>query len=621
MADLETAIQRVQESLDLTPDNHPDKAGRLQDLGIGYRDRYQRTGAMADLETAIEQFKKAMDHSSSPTLDRLRPSMRLLQLHAQVNNWSLAYSVASTAVSLITLLTPRALENSDKQHLLAEVVGLASDAAAVAVRAGKTPYEAIQLLELGRGVIVGSMDEMRANISDLQYKHPELAREYMKFRDQLDVQRLPTHQAEPIITTNQINDRYNAGQKLEEITQSIRRLPGFDRFLLAPSQEELKLAAASGPIVIINVSDYCCDALVVQKSGLRALRLSRLHSSDIQTRAAALTNMESLDMEVLEWLWDTIAEPVLNALGFTESPSDCWPRMWWIPTGPLTKFPLHAAGYHSRSFDTVLDRVISSYGSSVKALSQSRHNSVNEKVLQGSETAVLVGMQELRYAPQEVNELEPICTSMQLQVKVLLSNPCQKDILASLNECRVFHFAGHGKTDPLDPLKSALILNDGPLTVASLFETNLRSRKPFLAYLSACGTGQVKHDASIDEGLHLVSACQLAGFQHVIGTLWEVNDKSCVDVATLTYKWMQKQHMSDKSVSEGLHHACRRLRGQWVSENSARQAAHRDRTVHIDRQTAMEESRSVQGNTRVPRDIIPCDDIPLYWVPYVHFGV
>lgn len=133
--------------------------------------------------------------------------------------------------------------------------------------------------------------------------------------------------------------------------------------------------------------------------------------------------------------------------------------------------------------------------------------------------------------------------------------------------------------------------------------------------------GQVKHDASIDEGLYLVSACQLAGFWHVIGTLWEVNDKSCVNVATLIYEWMQRQYMSDKSVSEGLHHACRSLRRQWVSDNSARQAAYRGRMVNIDRQTAIEESRLVQGYVRLPRDIILCDDIPLYWVAYVHFGV
>lgn len=95
----------------------------------------------------------------------------------------------------------------------------------------------------------------------------------------------------------------------------------------------------------------------------------------------------------------------------------------------------------------------------------------------------------------------------------------------------------------------------------SLFELNLRSRAPFLAYLSACGTGQVTHNGLIDEGLHLIGACQLAGFRHVIGTLWEVDDKFCVDIAAKTYEWIKNRGLRDESVSDGLHHAVRRLRG------------------------------------------------------------
>ncbi|KAH6865356.1 hypothetical protein B0T10DRAFT_569795 [Thelonectria olida] len=38
--DLQVAIQRFQDVVDLTPDDDPDRAGRLQDLGIGHHDRY-----------------------------------------------------------------------------------------------------------------------------------------------------------------------------------------------------------------------------------------------------------------------------------------------------------------------------------------------------------------------------------------------------------------------------------------------------------------------------------------------------------------------------------------------------------------------------------------------------
>ena len=55
-------------------------------------------------------------------------------------------------------------------------------------------------------------------------------------------------------------------------------------------------------------------------------------------------------LDVLDWLWDVIAEPVLTALGHTSAPEtgSPWPRVWWCPTGPLTVLPIHAAGHHPR---------------------------------------------------------------------------------------------------------------------------------------------------------------------------------------------------------------------------------------------------------------------------------
>jgi tetratricopeptide (TPR) repeat protein len=61
MADLETAIQHSREALDATPADHPDRPHRLESLGNGYQDRYRRTGAIADLETAIQHSQEALD--------------------------------------------------------------------------------------------------------------------------------------------------------------------------------------------------------------------------------------------------------------------------------------------------------------------------------------------------------------------------------------------------------------------------------------------------------------------------------------------------------------------------------------------------------------------------------
>ncbi len=397
---------------------------------------------------------------------------------------------------------------------------------------------------------------------------------------------------------------------------------------MAPTENELKATAAPGPIVMVNISDYRCDALIIEECGLQALRLHGLYSRDIRARAA---NLADSDTQLLEWLWDAVAKPVLDALGLTQLPSNSWPRIWWVPTGPLTKFPLHAAGYHGSSNNTALDRVISSYSSSVRALVQSRQRSAKAKAKAEPEArkAVLVGMErtpeqkDLQHVPREIENLSRLCHSMQLDV-VRPQARCT-DVLSALQDCRIFHFAGHGLTNREDPSKSSLILSDGLLAVASLFELNLRSSAPLLAYLSACGTGEMKYDNLIDESLHLISACQLAGFRHVIGTLWKVNDRSCVEVAATIYEWMKRGNLSDDSVAEGLNRASRQLRTRWMAESAARTAARETERMAAVREEdglpATGQARSGRGTARDSRTAELYEDPPLYWVPYVHFGI
>ena len=93
-----------------------------------------------------------------------------------------------------------------------------------------------------------------------------------------------------------------------------------------------------------------------------------------------------------------------------------------------------------------------------------------------------------------------------------------------------------------------------------------------------------------------------------------------------TYEWMRDHGMSDESISEGLHHASRFFRGQWIKENSTRKVFKRDRGVqHIkESQRALDRSSSNQNEKKNIRDADLENDTklsPLYWVFYVHFGI
>ncbi|KAK2731046.1 hypothetical protein FQN57_003707 [Myotisia sp. PD_48] len=636
MSDLEEAIQLGREAIAATPEDHPDRAVQLNNLGIQLKSRYSRTGAMSDLEEAIHYHQLALDQQASLITARLAAGTQVLRSYAAISKWQHAYKAAHFTIPLVPKLTSRSLETTDKQYMLAQIVGLASDAAAIALNAQQGALTALKLLEQGRGVLGASLEEVRIDILPLQQAHPVLAERFIQLRSILDKPISRDNSAMPSTPGSswqvQAQQRRDADKAFDKLITEIRQKPRFNDFLEAPSKTKMCLAAQKGPIVAINVSQYRCDAILVLHNKIRCQPLPNLNSKEIEEKATR-DNLGS--PEVLEWLWDNIMNPILEPLGYTQSPSnDHWPHIWWISTGPLSKFPLHAAGYHHRkNFETMLDRVMSSYSPSVQAIIRGRSRPTSQPTIAH---ALLIAMEHtpnnarLPFAAKEVDILRDLCKSMGLDP--VLPKRRKQSIVSHLPQCRIFHFAGHGNTDDTDPLKSHLLLEDGkddPFTVADLLEMNLRQHSPFLAYLSACGTGRIKDKKFIDESIHLISAFQLAGFRHVIGTLWNVNDEICVDMARITYEKIADGNMEDEAVCRGLHHATRKLREDWLNVTSqARYGVNSAR----DGYATSDLSNECPRNDRLPRDVVLCDDDsdredeikrkgPLLWVPYVHFGV
>src|SRR5947199_80348 len=64
------AIQSAQNAVNTTPEDSPDRAGRLNNLGTKFGSRYGRTGEMADLEEAIRAAQKAVDSTPEDHPDR-----------------------------------------------------------------------------------------------------------------------------------------------------------------------------------------------------------------------------------------------------------------------------------------------------------------------------------------------------------------------------------------------------------------------------------------------------------------------------------------------------------------------------------------------------------------------
>ncbi|KAJ6597491.1 CHAT domain-containing protein [Mycena vulgaris] len=58
--DLESALETDQAIMDLTPEGHPQRAGRLASLAEGFKQRYARSEDMQDLETAIHKEEEVL---------------------------------------------------------------------------------------------------------------------------------------------------------------------------------------------------------------------------------------------------------------------------------------------------------------------------------------------------------------------------------------------------------------------------------------------------------------------------------------------------------------------------------------------------------------------------------
>ncbi|KAI0487473.1 hypothetical protein F4859DRAFT_501872 [Xylaria cf. heliscus] len=637
--DLDEAIKVSEQAVRLLPTDHKERVSYLGRLGSLLEERYLMLDQISDCENAAICFREAIQQSNAPVIDRIKAGECLSRTCSDGEE---ACTVIANAVSLVPFISMTSLPAVDKQRIFVEVVGMSCDAAAILLQNDKLPSSAMILLEYGRGLLTASINEMRTDVQDLQESHPELAESFIRLRNEIERSNGSTRPGNSIWSKRHTSledawadRRYETGQEIARLILTIRKKPGFQDFLLPPSEAQLCAAASRGPIAIINISHWRCDAILVEPHQVRSLPLPDLSRDDVENKL----NLEDLgSLKVLEWLWDTIAKPVLDALGFTEPPTSSWPHIWWIPTGALSRYPLHAAGYHrERSCETVLDRVMSSYAVSIKVMISSR--SRNGPTVGVSDQGVLVAMKDtpgkrmLPYATKEVDALRDIYKSIGLDPV----EPCRRkqDVLSHIRTCKTFHFAGHGYRHKSDPLESQILLEDcetDHLKVADILEINIHENRPFLAYLSACDTAHIDSKHYLDESVHFLSAFSLAGFWHVIGTLWEVEDETCVDMAKLTYKGIGSGEMTDESVCQGLHNATRELRDRWLitiaTFRGSSSVKRRRMRLSVGKMAGSTTIQDQGGPSRRRKGVL-CDsddEVDVYtgtmhWVPYVHFGV
>ncbi|WP_194915404.1 CHAT domain-containing protein [Catenulispora rubra] len=570
------ALYRRAKQRDLRPDGIV-----MNNLGIALEAMYERTGDTAVLKEARQSYREAAEGPGVTTDLRIGAYRQLALLADRDAEGALqALADIETAVSLVPELIPVALTQSDRESRLGRLRSLPEVAAEAALTVGDGE-RAVQLLEQTRGVLVAATVDARSNDPAwLRRADPDLARALKALRADLR----SDHAAG--------SPEFQAAQnRWTEVMSRIRAVDEFARSAAAPSIADLADHVGEGHFVFVVAGPTRSDAIVVsglldghcrviplpftQEEARRQANLlmsARRTAVDYGAGPQAKMDAQATILDVLAWLWDSITGPVLSALGHHVTPvsEEAWPRIWWCPVGLVNYLPLHAAGHHAdlRSADpgtrehprTALDRVVSSYAPTMRALVHARSQEPSVKA-----GALIISVPD---APDV-----PLLSGAAAQADAVAAlipaarrppRPTREEISGILASYPIVHFACHGVVDMKNPANSRLVLYDhrtDPLTVSDISKLNLTGS---LAYLCACDTS-VSPANLADESIHITGAFHLAGYQNVIGTLWPVGDRTGGELARYFYSRLTRGGTvppDTRQAAHALHWATRQLRGR-----------------------------------------------------------
>lgn len=523
-------------------------------------------------------------------------------LHARLGAWAEAARDREEALALVPLAVSLRVDRADRGQRLIRFQGLAAAAAHTYLEAG-LPDRALEVLERGRGVVFAQELALSEAAARLRRPRPDLAAKAAEVRAAL-VEAPPRHHG--LAYEADVARRKAANETWRSLVEEIRAVDGFADFDRPVDFAQVSAVVGDDTIVTLTATPTKGIALIMRGGALETLELP---AADVEsavraaTVLAAVTHPENLGDSfdpatlwfpagwsaetdgliwpldsaeivsrcvsvILTWAWRAVVRPVLDRLGHDRTPpaGGTWPRVTWIPCGPFVAFPLHAVGAYlaPEPGGAALDRVISSYAMNLRALLHARRP--HEPRVGGPADRLAVGVSRAPGAEPLTGVAQEIRQVVKAhQAEPLLDEAATKSaVLARLPEARTAHFACHGFADAFRPTQAFLLLPDGRLTIGDIIEAG--GTDADLAYLSACSTGAAGAVLA-DEGLTLAAAMQVAGFRHVVSTLWPVPDLLARLVAGHFYRELAKG--ADPAAS--LHAAVRECRdgfGYPVSDYS-----------------------------------------------------
>ncbi|TEB18818.1 hypothetical protein FA13DRAFT_1719468 [Coprinellus micaceus] len=527
-ADIVGAVENFRKVVAHTPDAHAGLTTTLYGLGMALKLQYEKTEDINDLTDALDTFRK---HFRG-----MEAGMRLIPLLAgpAQPTGRRPQAIKANAIDAFTLL-----------------------ASSYAVWAG----------ESGDGDVSRSLEKAGID-SDSTAK-------LESFENRVSLQTEAKRHAD-------------LAQEWEELVQTIHSLPGFEDFLGPSPYSQLHSSIPSGGFVVLlnfhdsivplpqhsmsnavillatQINQWCLlpalqNELVAQEFLPEFLRgeqdlpdpdfnpsraLGRFHAVSGRTKSQGISKL-------LEFLWHSICQPVVQAIGLEPSDSPT-ARIWWCLTGPLPFIPVHAAGvHHDGGRHTLAHHAISSYIPTITSLGKLSNRPWNG-------TKAVEGCLNRIYLPGVTEEARLI--------EGLMHDQGTRHLTLESN------IASKAMTNPEDPLRSRFFLQDGTLDLSTIIKANLPSAD--LAFLSACQTSR-GDEKFTEEVLHLAAGMLAAGYRSVVATMWSIRDTHAPGLAESFYAYLLRKSADNGRVIDGslaafaLHHAARELMEKLDDSNES----------------------------------------------------
>jgi CHAT domain-containing protein/tetratricopeptide (TPR) repeat protein len=579
---LEQAIHHYRQALKVyTRQAFPEDWAMTQNnLAIAYSDRIRGERA-ENLEQAISNYRQALQVFQPQTapVDCRRTGRLLGRLALEQGRWQTALDGLLPALAADRILFQAASSQDSRQAELAGAADIYPLAAFALAKTGQLA-EAIETIEAGRArILAETLERNRRNLERLpELGQAGLLERYRKAGSafaalaELEEKAPQGRGSSPLRAEDRLQQLAAAQADLNAVIEEIRRIPGYQDFLLPLSAKRIRALAEEAPLVYLMATPAGGLALVVTHREVRTVWLEMLNEAALngrlrgpaddpalggylgayvtwlsspnsstppEARQAATTAWLAVLDGITGWLWSVGMDHVVTHLA-----QNGRRQAVLIPCGLLSLLPLHAAWEDDPARPGrrhyALDDFTFTYAPSARALLEAR------QVAEAMDTLAILAIDNphrgdprlsLPTATYEVNTALA-CFDPKDRQRLQGRAASMQVVREALAQVSVLHFSTHGSAGWDHPLESALLLADGKLTLNDLLKLRLPGAR--LAVLSACETGIPGTDLP-DEVVSLPSGLLQAGVAGVAASLWSVADISTAMLMARFYALWRKE--------------------------------------------------------------------------------